>query len=300
MNFGEDPAMNEIRYGFVVLHYMAEDMTIRSVDKLLDTFQDKNIRIVIVDNASSNGSGNELAKYYKNVSNVDVVLVKENVGFARGNNIGYRYIKEKFKPEFIIIMNNDVLINQKNFLNLIDEIYNRTLFGVLGPDIYCPITKLHQNPSRLQSLTCAQIKAEIRLREKMSKYFALYYYKHLTLGRLKRRVLYTPPSRIDWKNEAENVVLHGACYILSENFINKRQDAFNPDTFLYFEEDILHTECLREQIKMVYSPLLRVEHLEDVSTDFVFKSNYKKAKMKNFEMLKSARILDKIVSDNRK
>lgn len=290
--------MSKIKCGFVVLHYMAEEMTIQSVDKLLDTFKEEKIRIVIVDNGSSNGSGNRLEQRYENVTDVDVILAKENVGFAKGNNIGYQYIEEKFKPDFIIVMNNDVLINQREFLYLVNEIYDRTSFGVLGPDIYCPITKLHQNPSRMQGLTREQIKAEIELREKMNKCFAFYYYRHLTFGRLKRLVQYSNISTVDRSKETEDVVLHGACYIFSRIFIEKREVAFNPDTFLYFEEDILHLECILEKIKILYSPMLIVEHLEDVSTDSVFKSNFKKAKMKNREMLRSARVLDLIASKN--
>lgn len=293
---GTELAMSKVGYGFVVLHYMAEEMTIQSVDKLLDTFYGTNIRIVIIDNGSLNGSGKHLKKHYENITFVDVILSEENVGFAKGNNIGYRYLKKNFNPKFIIVMNNDVLINQKQFLELISEIYEKTSFGILGPDIYCPFTKLHQNPSRMHGLTSEQIRAEIILREKMEKNFALYYFKHLTLGKLKRLIMGNRTIPVDRLHEIEGSVLHGACYIFSNDFIKKRDNAFNPNTFLYFEEDILHRECTLEHIKMVYSPALKVEHLEDASTNAVFKSDYKKAKMKNREMLKSARLLDHIAS----
>lgn len=285
-----------IKYGFVVLHYMADEMTIQCVDNLIKTFPETDMKVIVVDNGSTNESGKVLKEYYSNVSAVDVILNKENLGFARGNNLGYQYVKEKYNPQFIIVMNNDVFIKQKEFLKLISEIYNRTAFGVLGPDIYCTYTKRHQNPSRMKGLTKEQVKREIQFREAREKNFAFHYYKHLTVGKLKRILLGDKTPYVDYEHEAVGVVLHGACYIFSSDFMARRDYAFNPNTFLYFEEDILHKECEIEGITMLYSPALKIEHLEDISTNTVFNSEYKKAKMKNCEMLKSARVLDNIFS----
>jgi len=288
--------MNNIEFGFIVLHYIDEKMTIQSVNQLLSIFYSSKIKIIIVDNGSPNESGKHLLNYYNKNTVVDVILNKKNEGFARGNNIGYKYLVNVYQPNFVVIMNNDVLIKQGDFLNLITKAYDRTGFGVLGPDIYCPRTKLHQNPSRIYELSRNQIEDEINLREKMNKNFAFYYYRHLTLGKIKRLILKNSTPQIDRLNEKEGVVLHGACYIFSNQFMKKRDYAFNPSTFLYFEEDILYIECKFKQIKMVYAPSLKVEHLEDVSTNSAFKSNYKKAKMKNNEMLKSIKVLASLIN----
>jgi GT2 family glycosyltransferase len=96
---------------------------------------------------------------------------------------------------------------------------------------------------------------------------------------------------IDSSERMENVVLHGACYIFSSKFIQKRKNCFCPDTFLYMEEDILHYECIQLGLNMVYSPEIKVKHLEDVSTNVSIKSGYKKFKMKNREMKRSIEVL---------
>ena len=36
---------------------------------------------------------------------------------------------------------------------------------------------------------------------------------------------------------------------------------------------------MRQNLKMLYSPLIQVEHLEDVSTNIAFKHKYKREKM---------------------
>lgn len=54
----------------------------------------KNNPIIIVDNCSPNGSGKQLEKMYSKCINITVIINEENQGFAKGNNLGYQYIKE--------------------------------------------------------------------------------------------------------------------------------------------------------------------------------------------------------------
>lgn len=277
-------------YGFVILHYMAYEMTCECVDLLLDNFKDNDIHIAIVDNASSNGSGAKLAEKYEGQSCVSVILSKENLGFAKGNNIGYSYLKENFDCDFMIVMNNDVLIRDKSFLDKIPDIYERTEFAVLGPDIINPVSKKHQSPVRLVGYTDAQVKYEINKWEKYLKLIKIYYLRHYIFGWIKRFLPKRTVNTIDYNTDYVDSVLQGACFVFSNNFIKRRQYAFNPSTFLYFEEDILQLECRQSGLKMVFCPQLCVEHLEDISTNAVFNSNYKKDKMKIPEMIKSMKV----------
>ena len=75
---------------FVVLHYQAFDVTCNCISSLLNLITDVvDVSIIVVDNASPNGSGNQLKNKYKNANRVRVVLNKNNDGFAKGNNIGF-------------------------------------------------------------------------------------------------------------------------------------------------------------------------------------------------------------------
>ena len=273
-------------FAFVVLHYLAYEMTKKCVDTLLDNFDkvDNDIKIIIVDNASPNNSGELLALEYQLNSNVTLIKSDTNLGFARGNNLGYKYAVETYSPTFVVVMNNDVLIVQEDFLIKIKEIYGRTNFGVLGPDIYCPLKGIHQSPSRIIGLTKDELLA-IRKKRVNDNYKLI----------LKR--LFRSPNKIptyknsDYKIELDNPVLHGACYIFSSLFINKRKECFCNRTFLYLEEDILHYECLQEGIKMVYSPEISVNHLEDVSTKLAYQDEIKRRKNKNTQVIKSIDVL---------
>ena len=62
-------------------------------------------------------------------------------------------------------------------------------------------------------------------------------------------------------------------------------------TFLYFEEDILHYECLQQGLHLLYSPKVQVLHLEDVATDKAYRTNARKEKMKLQESVRSMEVL---------
>ena len=47
------------------------------------------------------------------------------------------------------------------------------------------------------------------------------------------------------------------------------QEAFNPKTFLYKEEELLYLRCKKADLKIVYNPKLIIKHLEDAATNSV-------------------------------
>ena len=130
---------------FVILHYLVEKETEKCVDSILKLKSPK--KVIIVDNCSPNESYEGLKKYYLNNKDVYVIKNNTNGGFADGNNFGYKYAKSVIKDiSFMVVMNNDMEINQKNFINLIQKAYDEDKFYVLGPDIYSTFAKIHQNP----------------------------------------------------------------------------------------------------------------------------------------------------------
>jgi len=260
---------------FVILHYLAYDMTKECVDMLLDVFSERKIHIAIVDNGSPNRTGIKLKEQYADNSSITVLLNKENLGYARGNNVGYRYISERFKPRYIVVMNNDVLIKDRLFIEKIRDLEDTYGFDVLGPDIHNPYNNIHQNPLRITPITVDEVKKRLKESSFIVKYphicYALSILKHSSKGKepAGRTVEIYGKPRCD-------VVLHGACLIFSKHFMEKRKECFNPKTFIYGEEHILYHECMKQNLKMVYSPEIYVEHYMRVSTDVSFKSNYKK------------------------
>ena len=127
--------MKKEKICFVILHYLTISDTINCVDSILTLYNDYNINIVIVDNGSFNNTGIELKKMYKNIKNIEVIQSKTNLGFANGNNLGFKYAKEKLKANYIIMVNNDTVFKQKSFIDRIISDYKEYGYSVLGPKI---------------------------------------------------------------------------------------------------------------------------------------------------------------------
>ncbi len=80
----------------------------------------KNFEIILVDNASNDAS---VLFVEKNFPEVKIVQSGANLGFAGGNNIGYKHVKGKF----ILLLNNDTTVESdylENFCKAFSEIPN--------------------------------------------------------------------------------------------------------------------------------------------------------------------------------
>ena len=314
--------MQKLDFGFVILHYMAQQMTEDCVDDLLAKFSDKNIKIVIVDNASKNNSGKFLEEKYANNNLVKVIINKKNLGFARGNNIGFDYLKNNYNVDFMIVMNNDVFIKSQDFLEKIVELYQKHKYAVLGPDIFAPNLNRHQNPLEYNIPTVDGCKYWINVYKKLIRKDNFNYYKlkflHYAVYSWAKPIakIFFPnkfknsnvqPQKETQKplpNQApkesktlENIVLQGSCFIFSKDFISKRNYAFYPETFLYFEEHILALQCFRENLKTLYYPQIEVEHLHSVSTKTVYKTQREKYLLYWRENIKSLKIYIKLFEE---
>jgi GT2 family glycosyltransferase len=72
---------------------------IESVEKI----NYKNIEIIVVDNASTDGSPEKIKELYSHIS---LIQLEKNIGYAAGNNKGFSVAKGKY----VVTLNNDVIV----------------------------------------------------------------------------------------------------------------------------------------------------------------------------------------------
>jgi len=74
----------------------------------------------------------------KSNTNKQLILIKNeiNYGFAEGNNIGIKFAFKNFNTDYILLLNNDIVVD-KDFLRiLVQEGEKDTKIGLLGPKMY--------------------------------------------------------------------------------------------------------------------------------------------------------------------
>ncbi len=267
------------KIGFVILHYNAIKETIDCVNSIKDRIDSVQYHIIIVDNASPNGSGEKLAGKYEKDDLVTVILAKDNLGFAKGNNLGYKYAVNVAECDFLCIMNNDTLIVQDDFYSTILEEYENSGFGVMGPKILLNEGKVQPLTHKMPDLPFFENEIKIHKRERSLRKKHVYPFYlfgrkvvsfFLLISGHRRISRFKPYLQLDRLDERkENVVLHGCCLIFSPKYIKSYENGFFPDTFLYKEEELLYLRCKRKHLLTVYNPKLKIRHLEDVATDSV-------------------------------
>lgn len=263
----------DYKIGYIILHYQTMDETCACVKSLQSISGDKDV-IIIIDNHSPNGSGEMLLQKFQYINNIYVILNPENLGFARGNNIGYELAKYRYGCKFIILLNNDTLIRQKDFRERIITSYEAHHFSVAGPKILyadgtvnacSPAVPVHTGLFRTR---IGQLSNYIRF----------------LLSPLKLDVLFSQIADKHLRNEGlrtdlyqEDIQIAGCCIIFSKEYIDKF-DGLNPDTFLYLEENILYIRVKKAGLKIAYDPELEIIHLEDAATLSIFKGHSEKAR----------------------
>lgn len=264
---------------FVILHYNVIKETMNCVKSIAYNLQNDNYNVVIVDNASPNMSGELLRKKYEKDKRIFVILNRENLGFARGNNIGYQYAVHVLNSDFICILNNDTLIKQRDFFDIIKKEYIESKFGVLGPQIILkngqinpvyyqfPEKSFFERELQIHRQEYWQMKWHLNYPIVAFKLFRNIIYKLIGKETKSRQGIYELSVHLD--ERYENVVLHGCCIIFSPEYLKAYEEAFNPDTFLYKEEELLYLRCKKKKLKMIYNPKLKIIHLEDIATNSI-------------------------------
>jgi GT2 family glycosyltransferase len=83
-----------------------------------------------------NGTDLNIEQNLSSIKRLFLIKNKINQGFAEGNNIGIRFALENINPSYILLLNNDTVVD-KNFLTaLIQEGEKNDKIGLLGPKIY--------------------------------------------------------------------------------------------------------------------------------------------------------------------
>ncbi len=186
-----------------------------------------NYEIILVDNNSSDGSLDLVAEKFPRVR---VVRSDKNLGFAGGNNLGFK----DSKGEFILFLNNDTLITKDFLTELILYIRKRTDVGIVQPKIlfHRPGTYLHHKVNSVGSFI-------------LRSGFLF----HLDYGRedIKREIPY------------EAFSAYGACFLTRRKIIEEI-GLFDPDYFAYFEETDFCQRVLLNGYKIMIIPSTFIYH----------------------------------------
>ncbi len=228
----------------IVLHYKGVKDTSECLSSLGKIFIPKelNVNIVIIDNAS-NDNLKSLGAY--------VIRNNNNLGFAGGNNIGIKYALSK-GADYILILNNDTIVDKDFLEKLVSSIKNNNKFGIAVPKIYF-------------AKDCEFHKSRYKINE---------------LG----KVLWYAGGKIDWKNvigyhvgvdevdrgqfdKLEETEIATGCCMLVKREVFEKVGMLNEKYFLYYEDSDFSIRTKTAGFKILYVPDSIIWHKNAGSSD---------------------------------
>lgn len=239
--------------GIVLINYKTEDKTIEYVRTELSKIQ-SDYKLVIVNNSCTEQSNIKLAEGCKaeiitavdninEASDAFVLGAKDNLGYAKGNNLGADFLNAHFDIDYFLFTNNDLkLVDEDVVEKLIENAELKRCVGAIGPRII-GLDGQDQNPARYLSLSRRYIVQWL--------FYPLIY----------------PLVRKGYFNEIIQNAQEGYYYRLMASFLLIRAEAFkrvggfDPGTFLYGEELILTEQLKKNGYKSYYLDSVKIAHV---------------------------------------
>lgn len=118
----------------IILNWNGINNTLFCIKNVLN-ISNVRFKIILLDNGSKDNEGQELLKRYKSNKNIDVLLLKKNLGFTGGVNYGINYAK-KFSPDYFLLLNNDTEVTENFLSELIKVAENDKRIALVSPIIF--------------------------------------------------------------------------------------------------------------------------------------------------------------------
>lgn len=109
----------------VIVNYNTKKLLADTIQSVIDTVDSTKYEIIVVDNASTDGSIEMLNKQYPNVN---LIENKDNLGFSKANNIGIKQASGRY----ILILNSDTKVLDQCFEKCLEYMDSNIHVGVLG------------------------------------------------------------------------------------------------------------------------------------------------------------------------
>jgi len=230
----------------VIVSFNCSKHLAKCLDGLRECSRSFNLRTVVVDNASSDGTVEWLRSVFQDVRTIEN---SQNVGFAAGCNVGML----SGRAEFVLLLNPDCVIDVESLHNLVECLTEHPMAACVAP-------RLRSETKILPPV----YRSVVTLREFLAKM--------LFLDRVARRL--RPQERLGEKMCSDTVspssrgqevdYFVGACVLCRRSHLQS-VGMFDPGFFLYFEDQDLSLRLRERGFDVMFCPDVVVEHTQGVS-----------------------------------
>jgi len=230
--------MTHVSVSFIIVNFRTADLATRCINSIREHTKNQSYEIIVIDNASGDGSAEKLAR----IPHVTVAANTDNVGFGVANNQGAALAT----GEFLFFINPDAyLLNDATAVFMaFMETSTAASVGCCGADLSDGCGNAQMSYGNFPSLL------EVFSQIGFYRLYSNYYVKHLSTS---------------LRNHGETVkdvdyVLGAAMFMRASIF--KQVGGFDAQFFLYFEETELAYRLKKNGFRCVLLPQAKIVHLE--------------------------------------
>ena len=221
------------------------DRCLTSMKESIDFVKDNaNVEVVVVDNASSDGSPEMISRNHQWVK---LLSLKENLGYASGNNFGVKHTN--FQNRFLILMNNDIYVKDKTIEEALDFMDKNPNCDVLGCYLEFPNGRFQPSAGYLP--TPSSVWSWMWGLDKLPFIKNLFFPVHP-----KERIFFKKDRKVGW--------VMGAFLFMKREVFEKTK-GFDEKFFMYMEEVEWCKRVEKAGYKIFYSPKFKITHVDKAS-----------------------------------
>jgi GT2 family glycosyltransferase len=239
----------------IILNFNQPELTAECCKSVLKQHY-SNYQVMVVDNGSSEGNFSLL----KDTLNEKVIVKRsmENLGYAKGNNLGCG-IYNNILPDYYFVLNNDTIVEDEltiqKLINAFKEVEEPcAIIAPLVDTVSAPTNVYEQIQGRRLLPTSQLIISHSAILSKIGhgkKIANRFIYKNLM------------PYEKDRYYKVD--CISGAAFVIKTRYCTEDK-IFDENTFLYFEEIILAEQLCLRKLRSYIDTSVIVKHYQGVST----------------------------------
>lgn len=247
----------------IIVNYHSAKMVMDCINSIYSQTRGASFEIIVVDNASGDGSVELLRETFG--ERITVIASPENLGFGRANNLG----AEQAKGKYLFLLNPDTLLVNDALGILRDYLEEHPGSGVAGGNLYSP--DMAPTPSFCREFD------DLKLEKQRASWGKL-------LGDRVRAKLgmgqNAPMREFNHTDAPEKVAYIFGADMMLPRAVFERAGGFDPDFFMYGEEEELTWRITRLGYDAVCVPQAKIIHLEGATLSADHSFNPRQFKMR--------------------
>lgn len=256
-------------YTLIIVDYNQIEETKKYIERCKEKFLNENLsHVVVVENGKEenidyflnqynqyeilnvNEFENEIYKFKSD--NLDIIYYnsKQNLGFAKGNNLGMRLSKHFWNDRYYVLSNNDIEFENGLDLSIAFNMFeSNEKIGLIGPRVVTPSGDI-QSPRKWQS--------------PFSRLITYYWINRIIkyFPKVKNSKMYIEEFVEDPIKDATTQAYPwiSGCFMIARADVMEQAGYFDEKTFLYAEEMIISRRLEKINKEVWFCRELEIEH----------------------------------------